>query len=166
MATLNPNILGINGIGSSSQILKQVNRFQIIFYDENKQQIAKDLSLHVTEFIGRPVCANAELIDENADWYIYEMNLGIPPFTANIITHDDMGNKAAIDLYELAATENFTISLQILDNSDTMIESFTLTEANVIEIEMNDLDASDFAVALKNITVTYENAVHSIKKQP
>jgi hypothetical protein len=146
---------------------KKTNRWRVVFYDGNKQQIAKALSEQATDFIGRPVAVGADLIDENNDWLIYEMNLGaVIPFFAHVIVQDDETNKAAIDLYELTDHENFTVSLQILDGQGVMIESFTMTEANVAEIEMNELDFALSDPLLKNITLTYENAVHSIKKQP
>lgn len=144
---------------------KRLNRFRVVFYDEDNKPIAKELSKQILSVHDLPTILEATLIDENDDWLIYELNVGdMAPFMVRAVIADDQTNKAVRDLYDMMDNTNMTMSIQVLDGNDEMIETITLTEVDVVETELKDLDYAESGNQARLVTFTYYNAVNNLKK--
>lgn len=164
-----PITYGISASTVSSPSSKQANRFRVQFYDEDQKQIAKELS-NMIFGLQLPRLFNPARHDENADWVMYSVDgcaiddedLGIKTF--QVLSENDIGNKAMRDLYELGCEEPFTMSVQYLDDSDQVIEVLTFQDTTLDSLQPSLLNLAENGPAAMAITFIFEIIIHSFRK--
>lgn len=159
----------------ASSYSKQIGDFRVLFYDEYKAQIAKELSKLIFA-VEPPMLYNPTKHDENVDWIMYtvdgcnvdveieDADAGLSPRQIVFSFENDQTNAAMIDLYALSAEAPFTVSLQYLNTAGDPCEVLTFQDVTFACLISNPVNSSDNGPCTTEAAINFTTIIHSLRK--